>query len=68
VHWTQVRGRTKANELNEKQPQIWHYGLMTRYWAEFDDIQLYGDFTDEPATADHKNLVFVAGSQDDTKD
>jgi len=28
--------------------------------AGFENIRLYGDFTDEPATADHKNLIFVA--------
>jgi hypothetical protein len=28
--------------------------------AGFDDIRLYGDFTDEPATADHRDLIFVA--------
>lgn len=33
--------------------------LMLRL-AGFNDIQLYGDHTDEPATADHNILVFVA--------
>jgi hypothetical protein len=28
--------------------------------AGFRDIQIFGDFSDEPATADHKDLVFVA--------
>jgi SAM-dependent methyltransferase len=28
--------------------------------AGFGEIELYGDFTDEPATADHENLIFVA--------
>jgi SAM-dependent methyltransferase len=28
--------------------------------AGFDELQLFGDFTDEPATADHSNLVFIA--------
>jgi hypothetical protein len=28
--------------------------------AGFSDIQIYGDYSDEPATADHKNLLFVA--------
>jgi SAM-dependent methyltransferase len=28
--------------------------------AGFCDVQIYGDYSDEPATADHKNLLFVA--------
>ena len=28
--------------------------------AGFRDIQIFGDFTDEPATADHNELIFVA--------
>jgi SAM-dependent methyltransferase len=28
--------------------------------AGFDDIQIFGDYSDEPATSDHRNLVFVA--------
>ena len=28
--------------------------------AGFSDIQIFGDFSDEPATADHKDLIFVA--------
>lgn len=28
--------------------------------AGFDDITIYGDYTDQPATADHKELVFIA--------
>jgi hypothetical protein len=28
--------------------------------AGFDDIRVFGDFRDEVATADHKDLVFVA--------
>lgn len=28
--------------------------------AGFDDVEIFGDYTDEPATMDHKNLVFVA--------
>jgi len=28
--------------------------------AGFSDIQIFGDFSDEPATADHENLIFVA--------
>jgi SAM-dependent methyltransferase len=28
--------------------------------AGFADIQIFGDFSDEPATADHENLIFVA--------
>ena len=27
--------------------------------AGFEDIQVYGDFCDEPATADHKDLIFI---------
>lgn len=28
--------------------------------AGFEDIQIFGDFSDEPATADHEDLVFMA--------
>jgi hypothetical protein len=28
--------------------------------AGFEDLQIFGDFRDEPATADHNNLIFVA--------
>jgi hypothetical protein len=28
--------------------------------AGFEEIQVYGDFCDEPATADHKDLIFIA--------
>jgi hypothetical protein len=28
--------------------------------AAFEDIRIYGDFSDAPANADHKNLVFIA--------
>ncbi len=28
--------------------------------AGFAEIQIYGDYSEKPATADHKNLVFVA--------
>jgi hypothetical protein len=28
--------------------------------AGFSDIQIFGDFSDEPATADHKDLISVA--------
>jgi SAM-dependent methyltransferase len=28
--------------------------------AGFDDVQIFGDYSDEPATMDHKNLLFVA--------
>lgn len=28
--------------------------------AGFSTIEIYGDYSDEPATADHRNLVFVA--------
>jgi len=28
--------------------------------AGFRDVQIFGDYTDEPATMDHENLVFVA--------
>jgi hypothetical protein len=26
----------------------------------FRDIAVHGDYTDDPATADHKNLVYIA--------
>jgi hypothetical protein len=28
--------------------------------AGFGDIELFGDFSDEPATADHEELIFIA--------
>jgi SAM-dependent methyltransferase len=28
--------------------------------AGFNDIQIYGDYSEEPATADHENLIFAA--------
>lgn len=28
--------------------------------AGFHDIEIFGDYTDAPATADHENLIFVA--------
>ena len=28
--------------------------------AGFSDIQIFGDFSDVPATADHENLIFLA--------
>lgn len=28
--------------------------------AGFSDVQIFGDYSDEPATADHKQLIFVA--------
>jgi hypothetical protein len=28
--------------------------------AGFDNIQIYGDYSDETATMDHKDLIFVA--------
>jgi hypothetical protein len=28
--------------------------------AGFSDIQIYGDYSEEPATADHGDLVFIA--------
>jgi perosamine synthetase len=32
--------------------------------AGFGDIRIFGDFTDEPATADHGELVFLARKQE----
>lgn len=34
--------------------------LLMLNLAGFEDVQIFGDYTDEPATMDHKNLVFVA--------
>jgi SAM-dependent methyltransferase len=34
--------------------------LLMLEQAGFDDIHIYGDYSDEPATADHENLIFVA--------
>jgi hypothetical protein len=31
--------------------------------AGFGEIQIHGDYTDEPATADHMVLVFIARKQ-----
>ena len=34
--------------------------VMMLEWAGFRSIQIYGDFSDEPATADHHDLMFIA--------
>lgn len=34
--------------------------LLVLEQAGFDDIQVFGDYSDEPATDDHRGLVFVA--------
>lgn len=34
--------------------------VMMLEQAGFEDIQIYGDHTHEPANTDHENLVFVA--------
>ena len=34
--------------------------LLMLQLAEFHEISVHGDYTDEPATADHAELVFVA--------
>jgi hypothetical protein len=28
--------KLETNLQNNSQPQIWHYGLVTHYWAEFE--------------------------------
>lgn len=44
-------GWGSGKESNKmKQPQVWHYGLVAQV----------GNYSDEPATADHTALVFVA--------
>lgn len=34
--------------------------LLMLELAGFEDVKIFGDYTDQPATMDHKNLVFVA--------
>jgi len=37
-----------------------HELLLMLEHAGFNDIQILGDYSEEPATADHTNLIFVA--------
>jgi SAM-dependent methyltransferase len=64
----QLRARLWRNgELLEEQVHTMGYEeyginelrLMLKL-AGFDDIRIFGDYSDEPATADHEALVFVA--------
>jgi hypothetical protein len=64
----QLRARLWRNgELLEEQVHTMRYEeyginelrLMLKL-AGFDDIRIFGDYSDEPATADHEALVFVA--------
>ncbi len=34
--------------------------LLMLELAGFDNVEIYGDYSDEPATMDHENLVFIA--------
>jgi SAM-dependent methyltransferase len=64
----QLRARLWRNgELLEEQvhTQMYEeYGknelLLVLERAGFSDVQIFGDYSDEPATADHKELIFVA--------
>lgn len=47
IHTQKVEDYTK-NEL-----------VLMLELAGFSDIQIYGDYSDEPATADHENLIFI---------
>jgi SAM-dependent methyltransferase len=64
----QLRARLWRNgELLEEQVHTQRYEeygkhelLLVLEHAGFSNIQLFGDFSDEPATADHKELIFIA--------
>jgi SAM-dependent methyltransferase len=64
----QMRARLWRNgELLEEQIQTMNYEeynknelMLVLELAGFTDIQIFGDYSDEPATSDHENLVFVA--------
>ena len=63
----QIRARLWRNgELLEEQVHTQRYEeygknelVLVLERAGFNDIQIFGDFTDEPATADHGELIFV---------
>lgn len=64
----QLRARLWRNgKLLEEQIQTMRYEEYGKHElvlmlqnAGFNEINIFGDFSDEPATADHKELVFVA--------
>ncbi|HET6596471.1 MAG TPA: class I SAM-dependent methyltransferase [Anaerolineales bacterium] len=64
----QLRARLWRNgELLEEQVHTQRYEeygknelLLVLERAGFSDVQIFGDYSDEPATADHKELIFVA--------
>ena len=64
----QLRARLWRNgELLEEQVQTMRYEeygmnelILMLERAGFSDIQIYGDYSEEPATSDHENLVFHA--------
>ena len=64
----QLRARLWRNgELIEEQVHTQRYEeygknelVLVLEQAGFQDIQIFGDFSDEPATADHRELIFVA--------
>lgn len=65
----QLRARLWRNgELLEEQVHTQRYEeygkneiVLVLERAGFNDIQIFGDFSDDPATADHKELIFMAG-------
>jgi SAM-dependent methyltransferase len=64
----QMRARLWRNsELLEEQVQTMRYEeygmnelVHVLEHAGFTDIRIFGDYSDQPATADHKDLVFIA--------
>lgn len=64
----QLRARLWRNgELVEEQIQTQRYEeygknelMLLLEHAGFKDIQIFGNYSDEPATADHKDLIFLA--------
>jgi SAM-dependent methyltransferase len=64
----QLRARLWQNgKLIEEQVHTQHYEeygknelVLVLERAGFGDIQIFGDYSDEPATSDHKDLVFLA--------
>jgi spermidine synthase len=68
VQTRQIRARPWRNDELLKEEVHTHryeeYGknelMLVLKHAGFDDIQIFGDYSDQPATADHRVIIFVA--------
>jgi hypothetical protein len=68
VQTRQIRARLwRKGELLKEEihtQRYEEYGKNELMWvlrqAGFSEIQIFGDYSDEPATADHKVIIFVA--------